>query len=335
MTTRYSSVLAFIQTVENYIQNAHAKSINDDYPFKITHGVLTAKHALSYPLFMNRWKKFLRAMKRNFEGFSCIRVIELYDGEPVESCDPEGDVLWLSHGLHIHFLCDKSYDIRKMQQLAWRAGLGFVVSKTWESSDPSKINTSIAGLSKYLKKQLYVREGGQKGMHKWKPVNFDGSVRVRDIFKISRWGVVYQRLSKFDWFSRFRYLSKAAIVEKAVLLCGFMGEDFQKANRVIGGLLEEDYFEGWIVPPMQLAKALLPTYHDSPYKAIDKEYDYLPGHIAKWPGVNAYLNWLQSPEGTKWAMEQHTLKVEGDKIRERERARAKRLKKAEQKRTET
>jgi len=322
--TSYRSNLAFKRTLEAYLAEAEqAAKKRTSGKFVIRMWTVTAVEALPYTLFMRRWNDFVRFAKRQFPGFSCIRVVEVHPGEDYEIPGQPGRWDTISHGLHMHFVADKYYPQGQMQHLATRANLGHVsVSGKMGDGKRHTVASVTNYLSKYLRKGLHENSAGLRGRQLWAAVNYSGSVGVRDIVTISRWSVVFHRLSTDMDFCFYGFKMRAKIAYEGEILSRLV-EGLSGGLPAVLAIQSSGALRDWTWPVEKLWRLLRPSVHaHSRYHEDRKQYSYLPASLGgTWPGVTNYLEWLQSPEGREWALAQNTLRIEADRQRQRERRR--------------
>jgi hypothetical protein len=322
-TTSHRSNLAFRRTLENYLRLAEERAARRGTQMVIRMWTLTAADVLPYEIFMKRWNKFVKLMRRKFPNFSCVRVVEAHPGESFEIPGQPGRWECISHGLHMHFATDRYYSQKVVQQIANKAKLGHI-SVTGKLADgDSHSTTSIVNyLSKYLRKTLTENPTALKGRRLWDTVNFAGKVGVRDIVTISRWWVVHDRMSIDLNFCNCSFKQRAKIAYEGEILSRLV-------ERIEGGfsgvlrMKAEGVFRDWAWPVETMWAILQPSKRRG--RRARKEvarYAHVTGPLkSRWLGVGPYLAWLNTLEGTEWMLDQREAQKEADRERERERRR--------------
>lgn len=320
--TSYRSNLAFRRTLEAYL--AEAALNRRGGRFYIRMWTVTAADAIAYKDFMKRWNRFVTLAKRQFPGFSCVRVVEVHPGEDFEIPGQPGRWDCISHGLHMHFVADRYYPQEQMQRLANRAALGHVsVNGKTENGSRHTVASVVNYLSKYLRKGLHENSSGLRGRQLWAAVNFHGAVGVRDIVTISRWSVIFHRLSMNEDFTYSSFKTRARIAFEGEILSQLVeGMGFPAVLRI----RDDRGFHDWIWQPEKLWRLLQPSEPGHPrYREDVRHYSYLPASLGSgWPGVEKYLEWLNSPDGRVWGLAQNEARIVADRQRQRERQREQR-----------
>lgn len=322
-TTSHRSNLAFRRTLENYLRIAEEQAARRGRRLVIRMWTVTAEDVLPYEIFMKRWDKFVKLMRRRFPGFSCVRVVEAHPGESFEVPGQPGRWDCISHGLHMHFAADRYYSQKVVQQIANAAMLGNV-SVTGKLADGENHSASslVNYLSKYLRKSLTDNPTALKGRQLWSAINFSGKVGVRDIVTISRWKVVHDRMSIDPNFCNCSFKHRAKIAYEGEVLSRLV-------ERIEGGfsgvlrMKAEGVFRDWAWSVEAMWAILQPSERYSRHFRKDlARYAHVTGPLkSRWLGVRPYLEWLNTPTGTEWMLDQKDAQKEADREREKERRR--------------
>ena len=154
----------------------------------------------------------------------------------------------------------------------------------------------------------------------WAPIKYPNAVRVRDILSTSRWRVVYERLSCDEYFCDQNFSTRAEIAGFGEIVSRLLDKEMFPQLREIAGIRAT---EGTAYSVDKYIEALKPSWLGSRFHFEDRErYEYLPPSLGNgWPGVGKYLDWLNSPEGLKWAHQRKDDRIEQDRQKQRERRR--------------
>ncbi len=315
--------MAFRRTLENYLRIAEEQAARRGKQMVIRMWTLTAADVLPYDIFMKRWNKFVKLMRRKFPNFSCVRVVEAHPGETFEVPGQPGRWECITHGLHMHFAADLYYSQKVVQQIANAAMLGHV-SVTGKLADGDNHSTTsiVNYLSKYLRKTLTDNPTALKGRRLWDAVNFAGKVGVRDIVTISRWWVVHDRMSIDLNFCNCSFKLRAKIAYEGEVLSSLV-EGIKDGFSGVLRMKAEGVFRDWALPVETMWAILEPSTEGSRHFAKDvQRYAHVTGDLkSRWLGVARYLAWLNTHEGTKWMLDQRQAQIAADRERERERRR--------------
>ncbi len=319
--TSFRSNFAFRRTIESYLERGRRNAEAAGLEFYTRLWTVTSSEAISYGAFMRRWNAFLGAFKRFDPKFSGVRVLEAHPGEDYEVPGQPGRWETISHGVHMHFVTDRFYDQEKIQEIANRVGLGFVsVSGRCASGEKHTILSVTNYLSKYLRKGLWENSRGLRGRRMWGPINYPDAVGVRDVMIISRWRVVFDRLSCDYFFKGLDFSIRAEIANFGEIASRLI--DKGQVDQLMK--LKETWESNCSAYSIgSFVEILKPSCLGSRFHIDDcKRYAHLPSTPERgWPGVGKYLDWLYTSEGLEWSCQRNDERIERDRQRQRERRR--------------
>jgi len=151
----------------------------------------------SYVQLRKDWNKCLTYIKRRLgPEFQGIRVYEVHPGK--------WDVL--SHGLHVHMVCNKFHDVNLVRKAATAAGFGriHVVKRR---------NTMGYYLAKYLSKP---RTEALKGWRLWACIGMKNRLRLADIYIDSLRSNLFRMAHASGAFTGLNWAEKLQVMQKWV-----------------------------------------------------------------------------------------------------------------------